>query len=69
MTLGIGSAIGKVLDWLPGRRESKENKIEKLINENARLAQEEPLSARTANRISVNINTIKQLRSEVSRII
>ncbi len=65
---GIGTLIGKVSEWLPGRRESKEGKIERLIDENAKLAQEYPLSAKAADRIGSNLDRIKRLREEIARI-
>ena len=68
MALGWGNVAGKIFDWLPGRKESKEGKIERLINENAKLANEEPLSDRTVDRIQRNLSDIKRLRAEVSRI-
>ncbi len=64
----IGAVVNKVTQWIPSPKQSKEDQIERLINENAKLAQEEPLSARTANRIGTNLSTIKLLRSQVSHI-
>jgi len=68
MTFGWGNVFGKIFDWLPGRRESKESEIVRLINENAELAKEYPLSINGGNRIVRNANRIKQLRAEISRI-
>lgn len=64
---GIGTLIGKLSDWLPGKRESYQNQIERLIDENAKLAKEYPLSAKTADRIANNLDRIKQLRSKADR--
>lgn len=68
MALGWGSALGKIFDWIPGRKESKENQIQRLLNESSKLAKEIPLSATSAQRISDNASTIKRLRQELSRI-
>ena len=65
---GWGQFFGAIGNLLPSRRESKQNQIERLIDENSKLSQEEPLSARTADRIGNNLVTIKRLRSEISNI-
>lgn len=65
---GWGSVFGKLFDWVPGRKESKLTKIDKLLRENAQLQKETPLSAKTAERIIRNADTIKRLRSEIARI-
>ena len=65
---GWGQVFGKIAEWLPGRRESKQNEIAKLRNENAKLAKEYPLSVQSANRIERNADRIKQLRAEIDRI-
>lgn len=65
---GLGAIAKKATEWIPSKRESNQNKIEKLIDENARLANEEPLSAQTASRISNNLQLIKRLRSQTDRI-
>lgn len=65
---GIGAVIKKVTEWVPSKKESNQNKIERLIDENAKLSQEEPLSVRTASRISDNLSRIKLLRSQTDRI-
>lgn len=65
---GWGSAIGKIFDWIPGRREAKESEIARLRNENAKLAQQHPLPANAADRMQRNADRIKQLREQISRI-
>lgn len=65
---GWGNFLGKIAEWFPGRKESKQNQIERLIDENYRLQQEYPMSDRTADRIARNIERIKRLRSEISNI-
>lgn len=65
---GIGTLIGKVADWLPGRKESKENRIAKLQKENDELQKEKPLSVKSALRMDSNTALIKRLRDEIARI-
>lgn len=65
---GIGAVAKKLMDYIPGRKESKENQIERLLDENSKLAHKEPLSYRSADRIERNLDTIKRLRSEISKI-
>lgn len=65
---GIGAFVKKVVEYIPGRKESKENQIERLTNENVNLAKESPLSAKSADRIHRNLDTIDRLQSEISRI-
>lgn len=65
---GIGAVIGKIANWVPNKKESKLNEITRLINENAKLSQEEPLTAKSADRITNNLSRIKLLRSEAERI-
>ena len=65
---GIGAIVSKVTQWIPSKKESKQNEITRLLNENAKLAQQNPISASAANRIGTNADRIKQLRLEVDRI-
>lgn len=65
---GIGAIVSKATQWIPSKKESYQNQIERLTDENAKLAQEEPLSAKTADRITTNLSRIKQLRSQADRI-
>lgn len=65
---GLGDVVGKVFDWLPGRKEAKENSIAKLLRENAELQKQHPLSSTNAGRIADNADRIKRLREEISRI-
>lgn len=62
---GWGSAFGKLFDWVPGRKESKEKKIERLKNENVKIQNTKPFDAVTFDR---NAATIKQLRSDLEKI-
>lgn len=64
----VGAIANKVTEWIPSKKESKQNTIDKLVRENAKLQQESPLSASSASRIQSNADRIKQLRSEVQRI-
>lgn len=65
---GWGTVAGKIAEWFPGKKESKENNIAKLLRENAQLQRESPLTVATAARIESNAARIKQLREELSRI-
>lgn len=65
---GWGDAIGKIFDWLPGRRESKESEIQRLLKENEKIEKEKPLSSASVSRFERNADRIKQLRAEISRI-
>lgn len=65
---GIGAVLKKAGDWFPGKKESKENQIAKLLEENRRLSNETPLQTTTAQRISDNATRVKQLRAEIARI-
>lgn len=65
---GIGAVVGKIANWIPGRRESYQNEIERLKNENAKLASEVPLSSRSAGKLTANLDRIKQLRSKADRV-
>jgi hypothetical protein len=56
MAFGWGSAIGKVLDWLPGRRESLNNRIDKVKQEMSDVVNRKPFDnpryIRLANELS-----------------
>lgn len=65
---GWGTLVGKIASWVPNPKQAKENEIDRLMTENARLAHEEPLSAKSAHRIQFNLDRIKQLRKELERI-
>lgn len=65
---GIGAVFSKITQWVPSKRESYQNQIERLLDENADLAKEYPLSSRAAGRIMANVDRIKQLRSKADKI-
>jgi len=65
---GWSDVFGKVFQWIPGRKEWKQNKITALEAENAKIQQNHPLSARDANKYASNVDTIKRLRSQIERI-
>jgi hypothetical protein len=43
---GIGTLIGKVADWLPGKREALQNKIDKIKKEMYEIQQIRPFNSR-----------------------
>lgn len=64
---GIGAVIGKIANWVPNKRESYLNEIERLENDNAKLSREIPLSSTSSDRILRNLDRIKLLRSQEGR--
>ena len=65
---GWGNVFGKIFDFLPGRRESKQNQIDRLLRENEQIQKKPHLSVRDAEHYSINTDRIKQLRKEIERI-
>lgn len=65
---GIGAIFKKATEWIPSKKESHLNKIDKLTRENAELQKQVPLSATAIDRIMLNTATIKRLREEADRI-
>lgn len=65
----LGGAVGKLIaDWVPSKKESKQNTIDRLLRENAELQKKPTLAAKDLDRIRANAERIKQLRAEISRI-
>ncbi len=65
----IGTVIGKVVDYIPGRREAKRNKIEELLEANAKIqAKEPPLSANDVTTYESNAELIKRMRRELGNL-
>lgn len=65
---GWGNVFGKVAEWFPGRKEAKQNQIEKLVRENVELQKKTPFTATDSSRYALNADRIKQLREEIARI-
>ncbi|HEY9874594.1 MAG TPA: hypothetical protein V6D12_14235 [Candidatus Obscuribacterales bacterium] len=65
---GWGTFFGKVAEWMPGRREAKQNEIDRLLRENEQLQKQHPLSSRTVDRIMRNADRINQLRRALEKI-
>jgi hypothetical protein len=62
----LGGIISKVVDYIPGRREAKKNKIAELLEANAKIqAKEGPMSAIDSGTYILNADTIKRLRREL----
>ena len=65
---GWGNVFGKIFDWLPGKRESKQNQIDRLLRENEQMQKKPHLSFRDVEHYQFNVDRIKQLRKEIERI-
>lgn len=65
---GWGDVLSKIFNWIPGRKESKANELERLLNENAEIQQKHPLSFSDVDRLGRNLDRIKLLRSQISKI-
>ncbi|RTL04636.1 hypothetical protein EKK58_10015 [Candidatus Dependentiae bacterium] len=72
-TNGLGQAIGgviaKVVQWIPSKKEAKQNELNKLIRENEAI-QRKPgeLSLIDSGIYTRNADRIKQLRQEIGTI-
>lgn len=66
--LSWGTAIGKIFSWIPSKKESKENELERLQRETTQLQGKADFSDSDAVILKRNINRIKQLRSEIKNI-
>lgn len=65
---GWGTLVGRIAQWIPSKKESTLNQIDKLKDENATLAQEVPLSTKSAERIAINVGRIAGLRKSLERL-
>jgi len=68
---GWGQFFGKLGDLLPGRKESIQNEIDKLLRENDGYQEKyrgKALPAVIAGKYGVNADRIKQLRQRLQRI-
>ena len=65
---GWGTVFGKIFDFLPSRKETKLNQIERLLRENEQIQKKPHLTVRDADHYQLNIDRIKQLRKELERI-
>lgn len=65
---GWGDAVGKIFDWLPGKKEAKLNEIAKLQRQNDEYQKEIPMSAVTSGKYILNADRIKRLHEELARI-
>lgn len=66
--LGWGSVLGKIFSWFQSRKESKENELERLLRETEQLQGKSNFEDSDARILRRNIDRIKQLRSEISKI-
>jgi len=60
--MGWGDIIGKVFDWIPGRREHYRNKIEEIKREMDKLANKGLTGSRSDKyeRLSKQLRTLRQ---------
>ena len=56
---GWGSAIGKLFDWLPGRRESLQNKIDTIKREMAHVQQTRPFNSNKYERLAEQLQLVE----------
>lgn len=59
MAIGWGSAVGKLFDWLPGRRESMVNKIESLKKEMDSVIQKKPFDPARYERLAMQLHDLE----------
>ena len=63
---GWGDAIGKIFDWLPGRKESIRNRIEKTKREMDDLQKQQPWNFDRAKRYALLASRLRKLESEAA---
>jgi len=56
---GWGSAIGKLFDWLPGRRESMQNKIDAIKKEMYGIQQKRPFDSARYERLADQLRDLE----------
>lgn len=66
--LGWMSVIAKIFSWVPSKKESKENELERLLRETSQLQGKTDFTDSDAVILKRNINRIKQLRAEIKNI-
>jgi hypothetical protein len=64
----VGAIFNKLTEWIPSKRESKQNTIDRLVRENEQLQSKATVSIDDLMLIGRNADRIKQLRSEIQRI-
>lgn len=63
---GWGDAIGKIFDWLPGRRESIRTRIDKTKRDMDELQKQKPWNFALAKRYALLASRLRKLEAEAA---
>ena len=64
MGFGWGSTIGKIFDWIPGRKESRRNKIEKIKREIYEIQNKHNFSVNDSRKLESLASKLREYESE-----
>lgn len=65
---GIGKAAGKIADWIPGRKEYKLNRKDRIKEELNALQSKTPVTAADTIKYNRLLSELKRIEGEADRI-
>lgn len=63
---GIGKAVGKIADWVPNKRESLQNKIDKIKQEMVNVQNKEPFDSVKYERLANELRNAESAEKRAS---